>query len=170
MQEQLREKLPQAERPLVTNFHFGYPHLLQRLRGETLKSLLEECRSLFPKALLSVDLNGVTEETHSDGILTPCLPSVDVLHLNEDEADILAGDEDTAKRARIDDDLDAVPVLSAARKAAIRKLHEQGVAVVLLSIGTTFDQSIQRPAPNPRPLDANPRPLNAIPLFLQTMT
>ena len=108
-------------RDRTTNFHLGYPHLLKRLQGENLSSLLLECRRLLPNALLSVDLNGVTEHSHSSTVLDAALPLVDVLHLNEDEAAILG----------------AAPGAGAseARARALRDLHAKGVAVVLLSLG-----------------------------------
>uniref|UniRef100_A0A6U4GYP0 Carbohydrate kinase PfkB domain-containing protein n=2 Tax=Phaeomonas parva TaxID=124430 RepID=A0A6U4GYP0_9STRA len=133
--EQL-SRVAEEQRPSVTNFHFGYPHLLKRLQGAALAGALEKAASLFPNAIVSVDLNGVSPESHHEGVLGPALPHVDVLHLNEDEADIVGADGGRGQGEQGSADaLEALEDLSAARKRAVRRLHSSGVAVVLLSIG-----------------------------------
>ena len=94
-------------------FLFGYPHLLPLMQGRALSDMLRSVRSrLGSGCLVGVDLNGVSAENHSPDLLLPALQSVDVLHLNEEEAAVICGEQDDTSA-----------------------LHEAGCAVVLLSLG-----------------------------------
>jgi len=94
-------------------FLFGYPHLLPSMQGGELKEMLCSAKSkLGPDCLFGVDLNGVSVDNHRESLLQPALENVDVLHLNEEEASILCGGED------------------------VSKLHKDGCAVVVLSLGS----------------------------------
>uniref|UniRef100_A0A7S2EFW1 Carbohydrate kinase PfkB domain-containing protein n=1 Tax=Trieres chinensis TaxID=1514140 RepID=A0A7S2EFW1_TRICV len=99
-------------------FLFGYPHLLPLMRGEELKSMLQEVKQRLGKeCLIGVDLNGVSRDGHTDDLLLPALGEVDVLHLNEEEAEIICGTD-------------------AEGNGDITALHNAGCAVVLLSLGS----------------------------------
>lgn len=110
----------------VDAFLFGYPHLMPKLQDENLKSMLENARQkLGQGVLIGVDLNGVSADNHHSGVLSPALKEVDVLHLNEEEAEILSGckKEDLL---HADDKLQLV----------CDKLHDNGCATVVLSMGS----------------------------------
>jgi hypothetical protein len=82
-------------RMVVDAFLFGYPHLLPLLQGDNLKSLLTSVRTKFENnnkeksILIGVDLNGVNAKNHTNAILGPALHQIDILHLNQDEAEII---------------------------------------------------------------------------------
>ncbi|CAB9497496.1 pfkB family carbohydrate kinase [Seminavis robusta] len=107
-------------------FLFGYPHLLPKMQGEPLKSMLESIRTKFGHdILIGVDLNGVSADNHRPELLAPAMDQIDVLHLNEEEAEILAG-------VQKDDLFSGDETLQQVTAA----LHQQGCAVVLLSLGS----------------------------------
>lgn len=116
-------------------FLFGYPHLLPQMQGETLKAMLIDVRkrlgqtndtSTSSSLLVGVDLNGVSVDNHRPDLLGPALEQVDVLHLNEEEAELLSGIQK--------DDL--LQQSGEALKIVADALHRQGCAVVLLSLGS----------------------------------
>lgn len=110
----------------VDAFLFGYPHLMPQLQGENLKTMLNSVRGkLGSEILIGVDLNGVSADNHNEQLLGPALGEVDILHLNEEEAEILSG---CNKKDLLgaDDKLQMV----------CDQLHQGGCAVVMLSMGS----------------------------------
>jgi sugar/nucleoside kinase (ribokinase family) len=79
-------------------------------------------RETLHAPVISVDLNGV-QPGCDEGILTPALPLTDLLHLNHEEAEVVTG----------------VPLPGCEDRVALRKmagkLHDQGVAVVAVTLG-----------------------------------
>jgi len=110
--EELLNRLDSAPKNTKA-FLFGYPHLLPSMQGEGLKEMLLSAKTkLGPDCLIGIDLNGVSVDNHRESLLQPALENVDVLHLNEEEALILCGGED------------------------VSKLHREGCAVLVLSLGS----------------------------------
>lgn len=113
-------------------FLFGYPHLLPEMQGESLKAMLQSARDKLgsPNSkdtiLIGVDLNGVSADNHRPELLGPALEQVDVLHLNEEEAEIISG---ITKEDLFQQSGEALKIVTAA-------LHKDGCAVVLLSLGS----------------------------------
>lgn len=113
-------------------FLFGYPHLLPQMQGETLKHMLIATRERLGQStthnaiLIGVDLNGVSADNHRPDLLGPALEQVDVLHLNEEEAELLSG---------IPKD-DLMQQSGESLKVVTEALHQQGCAVVVLSLGS----------------------------------
>lgn len=113
----------------VDAFLFGYPHLMPQMQGMALKSMLQSVRSkLGDNVVIGVDLNGVSADNHKEGLLSHALDEVDVLHLNEEEAEILSGH----KKEELFDKGQGEEKL----KAVTKKLHDDGCAVVVLSLGS----------------------------------
>ena len=113
----------------VDAFLFGYPHLMPQMQGMALKSMLQSVRSKRgDNVVIGVDLNGVSADNHSEGLLSNALDEVDVLHLNEEEAEILSGrkKEELFDKGQGGEKLEAVT----------KKLHDDGCAVVVLSLGS----------------------------------
>ena len=110
----------------VDAFLFGYPHLLPLMQGDNLASMLQSVKERFGSdTLIGVDLNGVSAENHNDNVLGPALKHIDVLHLNEEEAEILSG----CKKQTLlqsDDKLQDV----------CNNLHKKGCAIIVLSMGS----------------------------------
>mmetsp|Transcript_16680 Transcript_16680/g.33763 ORF Transcript_16680/g.33763 Transcript_16680/m.33763 type:complete len:519 (-) Transcript_16680:97-1653(-) len=98
-------------------FLFGYPHLMPKMQGDNLRSMLEQVRRTYSKdiendnetisnsdvntnnknnrhhrVLIGVDLNGVdgSDVDAARAALFPALSAIDILHLNEDEAKVLS--------------------------------------------------------------------------------
>ena len=83
---------------------FGYPHLMPRMQGESLRSMLHSARQKLSYSadnngkkhtnaiLIGVDLNGVdgSDPVAACEAILPSLCEIDVLHLNEDEAMVLS--------------------------------------------------------------------------------
>ena len=113
----------------VDAFLFGYPHLMPLLQGEHLKDVLCHVKESFGgnDVIIGVDLNGVSRDNHSDSVLTPALPFVDVLHLNEEEAEILSGTKKQDFFLHGHDEQ--------ALQDVCNLLHNQGCKIVLLSRG-----------------------------------
>jgi len=114
----------------VDAFLFGYPHLLPKLQGDNLRNMLATVRLQFQmvsqkRPLIGMDLNGVSAENHNDQVLGPALEYVDVLHLNEEEAQILSGVDN--KHDLMND--------PAQLKQVCHKIHQQGCVLVVLSMG-----------------------------------
>jgi len=122
---QQMEKLPATSETKA--FLFGYPHLLPQMQGDKLKQMLLTIRSKFgPSILLGVDLNGVTIENHRSDLLGPALEQVDILHLNEEEAELLSGFRKDDLLHHSGEKLQIVTEV----------LHKEGCAVVVLSLGS----------------------------------
>lgn len=112
--------------------HLGYPHLLQHFQGQALRAFLSEARGVLGDVVVSVDLNGVTSASGGPGgetILTPALPLVDILHLNEHEAHILTGADVESGG------VGTTPPPLAMLQQAAGVLHAKGVAIVALTLG-----------------------------------
>jgi myo-inositol-1-phosphate synthase len=91
--------------PLYGAFLFGYPHLMPLLQGEALAQVLLEARSCMVEGgIVAVDLNGVPEynfkrkgslrsasDLKADPVLGAALEHIDILHMNEDELELLTG-------------------------------------------------------------------------------
>jgi sugar/nucleoside kinase (ribokinase family) len=118
-------------------FLFGYPHLMPKMQGDTLKSMLRSARKRLSSeggcVLVGVDLNGVdgSDPSAAREVLIPALGEIDVLHLNEDEAIVLCSSDGTFERKDITTN-DVCPQLM----SQISSFHELGCAVVLLSLGS----------------------------------
>eukprot|EP00977_Amphora_coffeiformis_P021956 scaffold10095_cov163-Amphora_coffeaeformis.AAC.6 len=122
------EKLISADTTSTTvdAFLFGYPHLLPLMQGDKLATMLQSVRERLGRdALIGVDLNGVSIENHNDHVLGPALLYIDVLHLNEEEAEILSG---CKKQTLLQSDSMLQDVCST--------LHKKGCAVIVLSMGS----------------------------------
>ena len=130
--EHAAESLSNPTRALL----FGYPHLMTKMQGRALQSMLREARKKLSmqgaSVLVGVDLNGVdgSDPSAAREALFPALNEIDVLHLNEDEAMLLSSTESTCERnnATTND-------LSPGLLSQIELLHGRGCAVILLSLG-----------------------------------
>ena len=115
----------------IDAFLFGYPHLMPQMQGESLKGMIQSIRDKLGghDLLIGVDLNGVSADNHKPELLSPALSQVDVLHLNEEEAEILSGHkkEELFEKGGSGD---------AKLQAVTQKLHDDGCAIVLLSLGS----------------------------------
>jgi sugar/nucleoside kinase (ribokinase family) len=127
---------PQSPANPTRAFLFGYPHLMPKMQGYALQSMLSEARRKLSvkgaSVLIGVDLNGVdgTDPGAAREALFPALNEIDVLHLNEDEAILLSSEESTCEGN------DANTNLSPTLLSQISSLHNQGCAVILLSLGS----------------------------------
>ncbi|KAL7443242.1 hypothetical protein ACHAXH_005620 [Discostella pseudostelligera] len=116
---------------------FGYPHLMPKMQGHALQSMLNEARKKLSvsgaSVLVGVDLNGVdgSDPSAAREALFPALNEIDVLHLNEDEAMLLSSTESTRERNDATSNNLSPELLS-----QIASLHGQGCAVILLSLGS----------------------------------
>ena len=128
-------------------FLFGYPHLLPKMQGKALQTMLAKVRQRLSYStnnndglpiLVGVDINGIdgtNNPSEARDVLTPALCEIDVLHLNEDEAIVLfsgLNEEANDDLPRNINDDEVSPELW----AVLSWLHEQGCAVVLLSLGS----------------------------------
>lgn len=91
--------------PVYGALLFGYPHLLPMLQGEALGRVFKESRKIMIDAgIVALDLNGVPEtpivkagllrsleDLRNDSVIGPALEHVDILHMNEDELELLTG-------------------------------------------------------------------------------
>ena len=120
-------------------FLFGYPHLMPKMQGSSLKIMLEQVRIKLSsddnKVLIAVDLNGVdgSDTKVARSALIPALSEIDVLHLNEDEAKVLSSSSPLAVTNGNDD---ANNPISSELLSQISSFHASGCAVVLLSLGS----------------------------------
>jgi sugar/nucleoside kinase (ribokinase family) len=118
-------------------FLFGYPHLMPKMQGAALKSMLGNIRDKLSTddnaVLIAVDLNGVdgSDPTVAKAALIPALSEIDVLHLNEDEAMVLS----SSTSAKSNDETGNSNI-SSELLSQISSFHEHGCAVVLLSLGS----------------------------------
>lgn len=115
---------PSSTGPGLAALHFGYPHLMAGFQGPALHAFLSQAQAQAQGSLLlSVDLNGVQSDSPAD-VLEAALPLVDVLHLNEAEAQVITQQHSS---------LSASDPTGLSRAAAY--LHDRGVAVVALTLG-----------------------------------
>jgi sugar/nucleoside kinase (ribokinase family) len=118
-------------------FLFGYPHLMPKIQGGELMSMLRNVRRrLCPESgcvLVGVDLNGVdgSDPLAAREVLIPALSEIDVLHLNEDEAMVLCSADCKFNGGDVTPN-DVRPELL----SQISSFHKLGCAVVLLSLGS----------------------------------
>ncbi|GMH48315.1 hypothetical protein TrLO_g4513 [Triparma laevis f. longispina] len=78
-------------------FVFGYPHLLPQLQSSNLSKTFHHAKSIMSlNGITLLDLNGVASpslksltSTSIDPILDPAFHLIDILHLNEDEINLL---------------------------------------------------------------------------------
>jgi len=119
-------------------FLFGYPHLMPKMQGDSLRDMLKSARQKLSfeesnSVLVGVDLNGVdgSDSTAAREALLPSLCEIDVLHLNEDEVMVLSQQD---KQANVEEDTN--DTVSSEMLSQISSFHEQGCAVVLLSLGS----------------------------------
>ena len=123
-------------------FLFGYPHLMPKMQGDALKTMLQNVRDKLSsddnKVLIAVDLNGVdgSDPAVAKSALIPALSEIDVLHLNEDEAMVLSSSSSSSSSAASTDDSGSNNLLSSELLSQISSFHEHGCAVVLLSLGS----------------------------------
>ncbi|KAL7530101.1 hypothetical protein ACHAXR_003308, partial [Thalassiosira sp. AJA248-18] len=118
-------------------FLFGYPHLMPEMQGNALLSMLQKARQKLSangknSVLVGVDLNGVdgSDPTAAREALIPALGEIDVLHLNEDEAMVLSSSTQSTSGK------DGDGVVSPQMLSQIASFHQEGCAVVLLSLGS----------------------------------
>jgi len=112
--------------------HIGYPHLLQGLQGEALRTFIIEGSNVLLAAsgvapLVSIDINGATlgAAGDADGVLAPALGHVDLLHGNLDEICHLVGSTPLSEATATDDEL----------RRLVAPLLSSGVAVVAVTLG-----------------------------------
>jgi len=125
---------------LTRAFLFGYPHLMPQMQGDSLRDMLKSARQKLSlegsnSVLVGVDLNGVdgSDSTAAREALMPSLCEIDVLHLNEDEVMVLSQHD----KQQANDEKDTTnDVVSPEMLSQISSFHEQGCAVVLLSLGS----------------------------------
>jgi len=125
---------------LTRAFLFGYPHLMPKMQGDSLKDMLKSARQKLSlersnSVLVGVDLNGVdgSDSAAAREALMPSLCEIDVLHLNEDEVMVLSQDDKQANDEKKDTTND---IVSFEMLTQISSFHEHGCAVVLLSLGS----------------------------------
>ncbi len=129
-----------AESPMspARAFLFGYPHLMPKMQGNSLKTMLSEARKKLSvkgaSVLVGVDLNGVdkSDPVAAREVLFPALSEIDVLHLNEDEAMLLSSTESILCDRNDATMSDLCPELL----SQIALLHSCGCAVIILSLGS----------------------------------
>lgn len=118
-------------------FLFGYPHLLPKMQGDALRKMLEAARQKLSmngerSVIIGVDLNGVdgSNQAAAQSALFPALGEIDILHLNEDEAAVLASSSSE------DNDINPIYGISNQLLRQIETFHDHGCAAVLLSLGS----------------------------------
>lgn len=128
--------------PVYGSFLFGYPHLLPQLQGESLAQVFIEARSIMVDGgITALDLNGVPDDIfksngmlrslsslRNDPVIGAALEHVDILHMNEDELNLLTGCE-------IKDDPSFERENDRAIAEAINLFLACGVAVVAVTRG-----------------------------------
>ena len=125
-------------------FLFGYPHLMPKMQGNSLRDMLQSARQKLSSeqnynVLVGVDLNGVdgSNAIAAQEVLIPSLGEIDVLHLNEDEAMVLSSSSSSNDDVTNENDGEANNNgVSPQMLSQIATFHEQGCAVVLLSLGS----------------------------------
>ncbi|KAL7466822.1 hypothetical protein ACHAXS_010472 [Conticribra weissflogii] len=146
-------------------FLFGYPHLMPKMQGENLRSMLEQVRQIYSKdieneneitshddgrhrVLVGVDLNGVdgSDASAAREALFPALSSIDVLHLNEDEARVLSSssslqrddlnNENDEGHAETESEVDDESPITPQIQSQLQSMHRKGCPIILLSLGS----------------------------------
>jgi len=122
-------------------FLFGYPHLMPKMQGDSLRDMLTSARQKLSLeesniVLVGVDLNGVdgSDSTAAREALMPSLCEIDVLHLNEDEVMVLS--QQDKQQANVEKKDTTNDIVSFEMLTQISSFHEHGCAVVLLSLGS----------------------------------
>ena len=91
--------------PIYGALLFGYPHLLPLLQGEALARVFHSSRKVMLEGgIVALDLNGVpearfvrrgslrdVEDLRIDEVIGAALHHVDILHMNEEELEMLTG-------------------------------------------------------------------------------
>lgn len=113
-----------GEKKTFRSFLFGYPHLMKHFQGKDLRRLFQEMDQVLDGPILGVDVNGVASDGNAASILLPALPLVDVLHLNQEEAQIITGLNIVEGAGKVK-----------ALRAVADVLFQQGVAVVAITLG-----------------------------------
>ena len=120
-------------------FLFGYPHLMPKMQGDSLREMLRSAREKLSSrgnsVLVGVDLNGVdgSDPDAAREALIPALGEIDVLHLNEDEAAVLSS---STLESNSENEEDTENAVSQQMLSQIASFHDKGCAVVLLSLGS----------------------------------
>mmetsp|Transcript_14985 Transcript_14985/g.36515 ORF Transcript_14985/g.36515 Transcript_14985/m.36515 type:complete len:1046 (+) Transcript_14985:8-3145(+) len=128
--------------PVYGALLFGYPHLLPLLQGDALARVFHSSRKVMLEGgIVALDLNGVpgapfvragslrdVEDLRTDEVIGAALQHVDILHMNEDELELLTGCQLLNTAASVQDDEFAIA------KAADLFL-KCGVAVVAVTRG-----------------------------------
>jgi len=143
--EALREGGREGGLQGVAALHFGYPHLMKQFQGTALREFFQEAAGVLNgggggggsagtaamrrSLLLSMDLNGVTTSNNQPSVLAEAFPWTDVLHLNQEEANLLLSGNDSDIHLS-----DAAISLSSLQQAA-DALLAQGLAIVALTLG-----------------------------------
>lgn len=122
--EHYRDRVDGAT-PVHGAFLFGYPHLLPLLQGEALADVFLDAKSIMMGGgIIVMDLNGVPEgpvtELKRNRVIGPALEHVDILHMNEDELQLLTG-------CHLDDDNNMAN--------AVQLFLQCGVAIVVVTRG-----------------------------------
>ena len=126
-------------------FLFGYPHLMPKMQGNSLRDMLQSARQKLSSeenhnVLVGVDLNGVdgSNAIAAQDVLISSLGEIDVLHLNEDEAMVLSSSSPSSNddATNENDGKANINGVSPQMLSQIATFHEQGCAVVLLSLGS----------------------------------
>ncbi len=123
--------LKQQDPSGIAALHFGYPHLMKNFQGSSLLDFFLEAvgsGTILKRTMLtSMDLNGVTSVNNSPAVLAEALPWTDVLHLNQEEANLLLSNTDI----HLSDGVNSLAALQQAGDALLQK----GLAVVALTLG-----------------------------------
>ena len=126
-------------------FLFGYPHLMPKMQCNSLRDMLQSARQKLSSeqnhnVLVGVDLNGVdgSNAIAAQDVLISSLGEIDVLHLNEDEAMVLSSSSSSSNddATNENDGKANNNGVSPQMLSQIATFHEQGCAVVLLSLGS----------------------------------
>jgi sugar/nucleoside kinase (ribokinase family) len=134
--EHLFTPTPRVELEKYQVFHYGYPHLTPALQGQKLAQLFRKAQK--SGCITSIDVNGADNNM---SVISPCLPFVDVLHANVEEALLLHGKlNEVAARISNDDtsqfpvNIDDVVTVQEARTLA-KSFLDHGVAWVTITLG-----------------------------------
>lgn len=128
--------------PVYGAFLFGYPHLLPMLQGQALANVFMEARSvMIDGGIVVMDLNGVPEGTfqrseslrtvsdlEKDRVIGAALEHVDILHMNEEELQMLTG-------CNIEGTPSSVPQDEFNISSAIELFLHCGVGIVVVTRG-----------------------------------
>lgn len=107
-------------------FHFGYPHLMPTLQGQSLRVLFDSVRTFAPNAIITLDLNGVDQSEELKPVLLPALLVVGVVHANLEEACIISGHANPK-------DVDRLSLVQI--EAVVRWFVQNGAGVATITCG-----------------------------------